>query len=96
MSVNANSIVQQVIQIKKWSNDKCQCQCTKYCTCKKDYGWNPSICTCENGNYLKSIIDESATMCSEIINVTENIPTNMAKCDKYFTKKCHKYCVNKL
>ena len=31
----------------------------KYSVCKKDYSWNPDICSCENGKYLASIIDDS-------------------------------------
>ena len=31
------------------SNQKCnktfQCECKNYCKCKKDYSWNPNICT---------------------------------------------------
>ena len=26
---------------------------------KKDFGWNPSICTCENSSYSESIADTS-------------------------------------
>ena len=33
---------------QKWNNKTCQCECKNYCTCKKDYSWNPSICICEN------------------------------------------------
>ena len=51
---------------QKWNNDKCQCECKKYCTCKKDYSWNLSTCICENGKYLKSII--SVGVCDEIID----------------------------
>ena len=35
---------------------------------EKDYIWNPAICSCENGKYLASIIDDdSVIMCDEII-----------------------------
>ena len=44
----------------------------KYLTCQKDYSWNPSICICEISRYLKSIVDESVTVCIEIINVTDS------------------------
>ena len=40
---------------QKQNNDKYQCECKKYRTCKKEYSWNPSTCICENGKYLKSI-----------------------------------------
>ena len=70
-------IVQYVIQIKaeiiKHVN---QSECKNYRTCKGDYNWKPSKCTCENSKYLKSItsisIDTSVTECDEIIVVMDN------------------------
>ena len=32
-----------------------------------------SICTCENGEYLESIIDDSVDTCDEIIEPTKGI-----------------------
>ena len=52
---NENSILQLAIKIQKRNNDKCQCECKKYRTCKKDNRWNPSTCVCVNGKCLKSI-----------------------------------------
>ena len=52
--LNANSIVQYVVQIKNGIN-ACQCECKNYCTCKKDYSWNPSTCICENNKYLYKV-----------------------------------------
>ena len=34
---------------------------------EKYYIWNPSTCSCENGKYLASIMDNSAIMCDEIV-----------------------------
>ena len=34
---------------------------------EKYYIWNPSTCSCENGKYLPSIMDDSATICDEVI-----------------------------
>ena len=34
---------------------------------KKKYFWNPATCSCENGKYLPSTIDDSAITCDEII-----------------------------
>ena len=70
---------------QKWNNVTCQCECKKYCTCKKDYSWNCSTCICENSRFLKSIVDTSVIMCNEIIhaadsvseNVINTIPTNV-------------------
>ena len=30
------------------------------------YVWNPSICNCQNGNYLTSIMDDWAIICDEV------------------------------
>ena len=54
-----------------WNNDKCQCECKKRRVCEKDYIWNPSACSCENGKYLASIMDDSLTICNEIIDAEE-------------------------
>ena len=45
--------------------------------CEKDCIWNPATCSCENGKYLASIIDNSVIMCDEIIEETKTIPTNL-------------------
>ena len=35
--LDANLTVQHVFQInQKWKNNKCQCECKKYRTCKRD------------------------------------------------------------
>ena len=45
----------------------------------KDYIWNLSTCSCENGKYLANIMDDSAITCDEIIaphdEQTKAIPT---------------------
>ena len=43
----------------------------------KDYSWNPSTCICENGMYLKSIVDDLAIVSNEIIYVMDIVPTNV-------------------
>ena len=48
--------------------------------CKKDYIWNPATCSCKNGKYLGSIIDDLAITCDELIetkkiNSTKPFPT---------------------
>ena len=60
---------------QKWNNKTCQCECKN---CKKDYSWNPSPYHCENGKYLKSIVDDSVIACDEIIFVMDIATTNMA------------------
>ena len=46
-----------------WNNDKCLWECKNCHVCKKDYVLNPGTCNCENGKYLVSIMDNSATVC---------------------------------
>ena len=50
-----------------WNNNKCRCECNKCRVCEKDYIWNLYTCSCENGKYLESIMDDSANRCDEII-----------------------------
>ena len=38
---------------------------------QKYYIWNPAICSCENGKYLASIIDDSVITCNEIISAED-------------------------
>ena len=69
---------------KCWNKDKCWCECKKHQYVKKIIFGNPSTCSCENGKYLASIMDDSAIMCDEIIDAeaklndeeTKTIPTN--------------------
>ena len=49
--------------------------------------WNPTTCSCENGKYLASIMDDSAIMCDEIVQLyTEEIQT----IPTYFSEKKYK------
>ena len=44
---------------------------------ENDYIWNPATCSCENGKYLASIIDNSVVMCDETIDAEiKSIPKN--------------------
>ena len=38
--------------------------------------WNPATCSCENGKYLASIIDDSVIACDEIVEERKTVPTN--------------------
>ena len=51
-----------------WNKDKRQCECKKLHVCEKDYIWNPSTCTCENGKYLATVMDDSAITCDKVID----------------------------
>ena len=43
------------------NKNKCQCEC------EKGYIWNLATCSCQNGKYLASIIDDSVITCDEFI-----------------------------
>ena len=63
-----------------WNNDKRWCEFKKHHLCEKDYVWNPATCSCENGKYLASIMDDSAITYDETImsfeKETRTISTN--------------------
>ena len=70
MIVNANSIVQNVIQNKKGIIKHVNMNVKNIMRkCEKDYSWNPSTCNCENSKYLKSVGNISVTECDEIVIV---------------------------
>ena len=49
-----------------WNNDKCRCECKKCHVCEKKKFLNPATCSCKNGKYLASIMDDSAITCDEV------------------------------
>ena len=51
-----------------WNNDKCWRECKNRHVCEKSYILNPSTCSCENGKYLASIVDDSAITWDEVMN----------------------------
>ena len=57
-TLKLNKILLVLIK-KKECNDKCRCECKKRHVYEEDYIWNPSACSCENGKYLASIMDDS-------------------------------------
>ena len=66
------------ISDQKWNKNKCRSEFKKHHICKKkDYIWDPVTCSCENGKYLASIIDDSVITCDEIIEETKTSPTNL-------------------
>ena len=63
-------------------NDECKCECKKHNICEIDYIWNPAICSCKNGKYLASIIDNidnTVVTYDEIIEETKTVTTNFHK-----------------
>ena len=43
---------------------------------KKNYICNLATCSCENGKYIGSLIDDSVIKCDEIIEEMKTFPTN--------------------
>ena len=72
MIVNINSIVRHVIQIKNGIMINVNVR-----NVRKDYGWKPITCICENSKYLKCIVDDLVIVCDENINVMDSVSTNM-------------------
>ena len=86
-------MVESVIQIKSEILKKCQCEC-KNIYVKKNYIWNPAICSCENDQYLSSIIDNSVITCDEITEETKTVATNFnEKSNLYNTKFLYFSCI---
>ena len=48
---------------------------------EKDCIWGPATCSCENGKYVVSIIDDSVITCDEIIDAkkTKSVTTIVMK-----------------
>ena len=58
-------------------NHKCGCDCKKCHVSEKDYIWNPSTWSCDNGKYLASIMDDSAIMYDKVLE-SYNIETKIS------------------
>ena len=74
MKVNVDLMGKKCNSNQWCNNDKCQCDCKKCHACEKDYIWNSSTCSCKNGKYLASLIDNAVITCEEIIE--EKTKTN--------------------
>ena len=48
--------------------------------CEKDYIWNPAACSCNNGKYFASILDDSVITCNEIIDAEAKLYDKDTKC----------------
>ena len=55
----------------------------------KHYIWNPATYTCENGEYIASIIYDSVVTCDQVIEETKTVPTKSSPkiVPKNFNKK---------
>ena len=62
----------------------------------KDYIWNLATCSCQNGKYLATIMDDSGITFHEIIETydekTKTIPTNFD--EKRATCKTQNFCTS--
>ena len=61
-------------------------------TCDKVYIWNPATCSCKNGKYLATVIDDSVITCDKTIDVeeTRTVRTNFNEKNAIFkTKSCY-------
>ena len=66
---------------QKWNNEESQCECDDHNSCEKDYIWNPATCSCENGKYLRSVIDGLKITCDEVINTAKHLQPVLMKKD---------------
>ena len=64
--VNANSIVQYLIQIKNGIIKHVNVNVKIILRAKKNYIWNPITCISDNSKYLKGITDTSVTKCDKL------------------------------
>ena len=63
---------------QKWNNNKCRCErknLKEDHACKKDYIWNTTACSCENGKYLGNITGDPVIACYGIIKTTISTST---------------------
>ena len=67
-----------------WNNNKCWCECKQHHVCEEDYIWNPiwNSCSCENGKYLASIMDDSAITFDETIESYDEETKTILKNEK--------------
>ena len=78
---------------QKWNNDNYMCECKHCQTYNENYIWDPTICICENGKYLRSIFDDSVIRYDEIINAAD-IVLLLVLCQQIFiTKKQNIKCI---
>ena len=75
MIINANSIVQNVIQVKIGIIKHVNVKVKVIVHAKKKYSWNPSICTSESSKYLKSFVDTSVIACDEFVSFMDIVST---------------------
>ena len=81
---------------QRWNNNKSLCECKnlkEHHVRKKDYICNSATCSCENGKYFASIVDNSVITCDEFIEEPKSIPISTVPATtipikSYSTKFC--------
>ena len=66
-NVNISLVEENVIQINGGIAINVDVSVKNIIFVRKNYIWNPATCSCKNGKYLASIIDNSVIKCDEII-----------------------------
>ena len=69
-----------------WNNNKYWCECEKMDAWGKGYVWNPATCNCENEKYSASIMDDTAIICDEVIDVDAKLEGRRWR-NKNYSKK---------
>ena len=74
-NVNVNLLEENVIQIKSGikTNVTAREKIEKNIVCAKVFIWIPATCSCKNGKYLASIIDNSVITCDEITDAVAKL-----------------------
>ena len=73
---------ENVIQINGGITTNVDVSVKKRHVCENGYIWNPDTCSCENGKYLASNMDNSAIICDKGIESeeeTKTVPANLMK-----------------
>ena len=68
-------MVENVIHIKSDIMINVGVNAKKHHVCEKEYIWNPATCSCKNGRYLASIIDNSVITCDDVIDAEKEMKT---------------------
>ena len=85
LNVNVFNIITGINESKTLTKHM---SCESRCECKdlkehhvreKSYCWNPTICTCKNGEYLARTIDNSVITHDKVINAEDSVSTNVSK-----------------
>ena len=72
--------------LDQWYNNvKCGCECRKPHVCEKNHILNPATCSCKNGKYLVSIIDDWVNTYDEIMEPCDEEILNYS--NKFHWKK---------